>query len=280
MNRQAAGICRRHCPRAVSNWRCWTRAPRPCRRCFRGGGEGDEEEGSFDLLKYWHVIVKRKWTVLSVFVIVLLTGVMMTMLTTPMYRATATVQIERQAARVVNVPGMEPIEGIYDFEFYETQFQLLRSRSMAEKVAAGLDPEDPVFEVMGAPSPMSKLMQIVLGFGQSERKIDPEQRRRDLVNLVRNGLTIEPVVKSRLVRIHFDSPEGAMSAAIAECGGHRVHRVEHGAADRQQFLRTRVPRGPAGAGQAQAAGLRAGARGLRAEGHHQHRGSRDGSRTT
>ena len=183
---------------------------------LRGGGEGDEEEGSFDLLKYWHVIVKRKWTVLSVFVIVLLTGVMMTMLTTPMYRATATVQIERQAARVVNVPGMEPIEGIYDFEFYETQFQLLRSRSMAEKVAAGLDPEDPVFEEMGAPSPMAKLMQIVLGFGQAgQRKVDPEQRRQDLVNLVRNGLTIEPVAKSRLVRIHFDSPEGAMSAAIA-----------------------------------------------------------------
>ncbi|MBK8066950.1 MAG: polysaccharide biosynthesis tyrosine autokinase [Rhodanobacteraceae bacterium] len=181
-----------------------------------GGGEGDQDEGGLDLLKYWHVIVKRKWTVLSVFVIVLLTGVMMTMLTTPMYRATATVQIERQAARVVNVPGMEPIEGIYDFEFYETQFQLLRSRSMAEKVAAGLDPEDPVFAVMSAPSPMAKLMQIVLGFGDDDgaRSI-PEQKRQDLVNLVRYGLTVEPVPRSRLVRLHFDSPEAALSATIA-----------------------------------------------------------------
>lgn len=181
-----------------------------------GGGEGDQDEGGLDLLKYWHIIVKRRWTVLSVLLIVLLTGVMMTMLTTPMYRATATVQIERQAARVVNVPGMEPIEGIYDFEFYETQFQLLQSRTMAEKVASGLDPEDPVFAVMSAPSPMAKLMQIVLGFGDDDgARENPEQKRKDLVNLVRYGLTVEPVPRSRLVRLHFDSPEAALSATIA-----------------------------------------------------------------
>ena len=181
-----------------------------------GGGDGDQDEGGLDLLKYWHIIVKRRWTVLSVLLIVLLTGVMMTMLTTPMYRATATVQIERQAARVVNVPGMEPIEGIYDFEFYETQFQLLQSRTMAEKVASGLDPEDPVFAVMSAPSPMAKLMQIVLGFGDDDgARENPEQKRKDLVNLVRYGLTVEPVPRSRLVRLHFDSPEAALSATIA-----------------------------------------------------------------
>jgi uncharacterized protein involved in exopolysaccharide biosynthesis len=176
----------------------------------------DADEGGLDLLKYWHVIVKRKWTVLSVFVIVLLTGMMMTMLTTPIFRATATLQIERQAMRVVNVPGMEPIESPLDFEFYETQFQLLRSRSMAEKVAADLDPEDPVFAVMSAPSPMAKLMQLILGFANPDTDtVDVEQRRKQLVDLVRNGLSVEPVAKSRLVRIHFDSPDAALSAKIA-----------------------------------------------------------------
>lgn len=179
-------------------------------------GDPESEEGSLDLLKYWHVIVKRKWTVLSVFVIVLLTGMMMTMLTTPIYRASATVQIERQATRVVNVPGMDPIESPYDFEFYETQFQLLRSRSMAEKVAADLDPDDPVFAVMSAPSPFDKLLILALGLGSdSQGSLDIEQRRRLLVGLVRGGLSVEPVAKSRLVKIHFDSPDAALSAKIA-----------------------------------------------------------------
>ncbi|MBK9654719.1 MAG: hypothetical protein IPO66_04300 [Rhodanobacteraceae bacterium] len=126
------------------------------------GNDGEGEDGGLDLLKYWHIIVKRKWTVLSVFIIVLLTGMMMTMLTTPQFRASATLQIERQSQRVVSVPGVDAVENPYDYEFYETQFQLLRSRSMSEKVAADLDPEDPVFAVMGAPSPLGKLMQLVL----------------------------------------------------------------------------------------------------------------------
>ncbi len=178
--------------------------------------DAEADEGGLDLLKYWHVIVKRKWTVLSVFVLVLLTGMMMTMLTTPIFRATATLQIERQASRVVNVPGIAPTESPLDFEFYETQFQLLRSRSMAEKVAADLDPEDPVFAVMSAPSPFAKLMQLIMGFASpSTDTVDVEQRRQQLVNLVRGGLSIEPVAKSRLVRINFDSPDGALSAKIA-----------------------------------------------------------------
>lgn len=178
--------------------------------------DADSEEGDFDLLKYWHIIVKRKWTVLSMFVIVLLSGVMMTMLQTPMFRATATVQIERQATRVVNVPGVEPIESPYDYEFYETQFQLLRSRSMAEKVAAGLDPDDPVFAVMSAPSPLRKLIQLVLGRNNQEpAKVDPEARRRQLVGLVLGGLGISPVPRSRLVQVQFDSPDAALSAKIA-----------------------------------------------------------------
>jgi len=179
-------------------------------------GESEFGEKEVDLLEYWRVIAKRKWTVLAVFAIVLLTGVMVTMLTTPIYRATATVQIERQANGVVKVPGIDSGDIVYDPEFYETQFQLLRSRSMAEKVAADLDPNEPVFAVMSSPSPLGKLRQAVLGMrGPETEVVDLAGRRGQLVGLVQSGLSIEPVKGSRLARIHFDSPDGALSAKIA-----------------------------------------------------------------
>lgn len=178
--------------------------------------EAELGEKEVDLLEYWRVIVKRKWTVIGAFVIVLLTGLMATLLTTPIYRATATVQIERQAMRVVNVPGVEPIEAPYDREFYETQFQLLRSRSMAEKVAAGLDPNDPVFAVMSAPSPWRKLVTMVMGDSEpSVASADPAAKRQQIVGLVQGGLSVEPVANSRLARIHFDSPDPGLSATIS-----------------------------------------------------------------
>ncbi len=177
--------------------------------------ESENGEKEIDLVQYWRVIVKRKWTVMGAFAIVFLTGLMATLLTTPIFRATATVQIERQSMRVVNVPGVEPVEDPYDMEFYETQFQLLQSRSMAEKVAAQLDPNDPVFAVMSAPSPWVKLKQMVLGKPDSEQSVDPAARRAQLVGLVQSGLMVEPVSRSRLARIHFDSPDGALSARVA-----------------------------------------------------------------
>lgn len=178
--------------------------------------ESELGEKEVDLLEYWRVIVKRKWTVLGAFAIVVLSGLMATLLTTPIFRATATVQIERQAMRVVNVPGVEPIEAPYDREFYETQFQLLRSRSMAEKVAAELDPDDPVFAVMGAPSPWGKLVNMIMGDSESNKpKQDPSAQRLQLAWLVQSGLSIEPVANSRLARINFDSPDAGLSATIA-----------------------------------------------------------------
>ena len=173
-------------------------------------------EKEVDLLEYWRVIVKRKWTVLGAFAIVLLTGLMATLLTTPLFRATAVLQIERQSVRVVTVPGVDPIEAPYDWEFYETQFQLLRSRSMAEKVVANLNPNDPVFAVMSAPTPWGKLVNMLMGRAQPDVKSqDSAAQRRQLTGLVQGGLTVEPVPKSRLAHIHFDSPDAGLSASVA-----------------------------------------------------------------
>jgi len=180
------------------------------------GGDAESAEKEVDLLEYWRIILKRKWTVLGAFVIVLLTGLMATLLTTPIYRATAVVQIERQSLRVVNVPGVDPVEAPYDREFYETQFQLLRSRSMAEKVVADLDPNHPVFAVMSAPTPWRKLVDMVMGSGENAaRTEDSAAKRQQLVGLVQGGLSVEPVINSRLARIHFDSPDSGLSASVA-----------------------------------------------------------------
>ncbi len=178
--------------------------------------EAELGEKEVDLLEYWRVILKRKWTVLGAFVIVLLTGLMATLLTTPIFRATAVVQIERQAMRMVNVPGVDAAEAPYDREYYETQFQLLRSRSMAEKVVADLDPNHPVFAVMSSPTPWGKLTNMLMGSKEAESaSSDSAAKRQQLVGLVQGGLTVEPVLNSRLARIHFDSPDAGLSASVA-----------------------------------------------------------------
>src|SRR4051812_28820785 len=64
-----------------------------------GGVAAADEKLNFRDL--WHVVVKRKWAVIAIFLIAVITTAIVTMLITPIYRATISIQIEREALRVV-----------------------------------------------------------------------------------------------------------------------------------------------------------------------------------
>lgn len=182
------------------------------------GPERDEASDEINLLDYWRIIVKRRWTVLTTLGIVLVTTLVATLLMTPVYRASATLQIERDTIKVLDVEGLTPTESPTDRDFYQTQYELLKSRSLAQRVIAELNlADDPTWQAMNAPSPWSALF----GGGDEEEEIDAEAlalkedaatSRR--INAFLKRLSIEPVRNSRLVRVHFDSPDPVFSQRV------------------------------------------------------------------
>ena len=50
-----------------------------------------------------------------------------------------TIQIDRQAEKVVKFEGGQDREFVDDLRFYQTQYDLLKSRSLAERVASDLN---------------------------------------------------------------------------------------------------------------------------------------------
>ncbi|MEZ5582105.1 MAG: Wzz/FepE/Etk N-terminal domain-containing protein [Candidatus Competibacteraceae bacterium] len=56
----------------------------------------EEEKEGLDLLHLWHIIFKRKWTVVTFFLIVSIAGTIASFLETPVYRASLTVNIDRE----------------------------------------------------------------------------------------------------------------------------------------------------------------------------------------
>src|SRR5690606_17356009 len=97
-----------------------------------------DEKDEIDLLSYWRILVKRRWTVLGAAGIVLVTALVGTLLMTPIYRATTSLQIDRDTIQVVEVEGLSQMEGAGDRDFYQTQYELLQSRALAERVASQL----------------------------------------------------------------------------------------------------------------------------------------------
>lgn len=154
------------------------------------------EEDSINLREYWDIIVKRKWTVITFFLICVVSVVTATFLKTPIFRASLTLQIERSVGKIVQYKDVSPDEPIMDRDFYQTQYELLKSRSLAERVISQMG-----------------LASHPLFVGAKGDNGDKKQKP-NLVGAFLSRLTVDPVRNSRLVKVYFDSPDPEFSARV------------------------------------------------------------------
>ena len=176
-----------------------------------------EDDDAIHLRDLWRVIVKRKWVVVAVLLIVVLTALVVTMMATPIYRASITLKIERDAAKVVDFKGAPVVPEEYgDIDFYRTQYELLKSRSLAERVVRQLDLKQRSAAVPEKAVPW--WTEMWSGFFKQDggaKDTVPEPPADPEVAAVRafmGSMTVEPIRNSRLVRVLFDSPDRRLAA--------------------------------------------------------------------
>lgn len=165
----------------------------------------------FNLAEYWRLTLKHRLLIIAIFSAALILGVAITLLTTPTYTATTTLQIDREAARILDVDDAASRDSmVQGEEFFQTQYGLLRSRSLAERVieSLGLASSDAFLEAMGE-SPVAGAASAA---GAAER-------REQVLRVVQDNLTVRPVRGSRLVSVGFSSPDPAVAARLANAFG-------------------------------------------------------------
>ncbi|WP_407166032.1 GumC family protein [Bradyrhizobium sp. ORS 111] len=173
------------------------------------------QEGSFDIHEYLWLLFKHRWLILSVAGIFLTAGLVWTLLTTPIYRASASLKIDRDVPRVVNAQDVQQGNAANDVEFYQTQYELLKSRSLAERVARSIDlSDDKAFLSAHAPSPWVKLRALIFGGEPAEENSTMSERQAAAAATVQANLIIQPVRSSSVVQISFDSPSAAVAARV------------------------------------------------------------------
>jgi len=238
--------------------------PQPAQNLF-----GDEL--NIDIQHYLRVLRKHKWSIIGMTALVTALAVFYAYTATPIYRSTATLLIESQKANIVSIEEMYGFDGTND-EYYQTQFELLKSRALAEKVIRRLNlQEHPLYAeaeessspfsmdslrqlgvlrektgvdgdltgssaeasalkempsgdavITGADSGLSSADQGAVGFaaGLNPQKMTPEQwRMQNLIDDFMSAMTIEPVRRTQLVRISFESPDPELAALVANTVG-------------------------------------------------------------
>jgi polysaccharide biosynthesis transport protein len=167
-------------------------------------------QGESHLWDYVHVLLRRRRLLLAVFASIVALATLRTLLTKPVYEATAQLLIEKQNPNVLNFQGVTEERGGSGIDdYYQTQYKLLQSRSLARRVIENLnllgDPE------YGGPRERMQIDGILAQPpGQS-----PEMEGAINTFLVRT--TVQPVRNSRLVNVSVTSgrPDLAASATNA-----------------------------------------------------------------
>ncbi|HKB07168.1 MAG TPA: polysaccharide biosynthesis tyrosine autokinase [Candidatus Polarisedimenticolia bacterium] len=103
-----------------------------------------EEKRDVHLLDYWRTVVRGRWTVLSIFVVVVTLVAIGTFTQKPIYRARATVEITPQARKVAPVADVSELgSGNYGWfaeeRYFNTQYEIIKSRDVAQRVFDKLD---------------------------------------------------------------------------------------------------------------------------------------------
>ena len=228
-------------PPAVANPAAGAVALREAYELQVGYGRPEEEPlagDSLTLKDLGRIVLKYKWTLLLVVGMALMAAAVKTFLSTPVYRSTVILQIDRATPRVVrfeNDPEQERL-GNDDAISMRTQQELLKSRSLAERVidelrldrsgaraqnSLALDSAPTVTEEnpqSGLETKGDYLDRLIAGY---RKMTNPSSRsnevlgREAVIGEFLGSLTVEPVRSSRLVKLHVDNTDPALAARIA-----------------------------------------------------------------
>ncbi len=186
----------------------------------------NNSEDIIDLSVYVNVIKRAKWRILGFAIIVTLLTIMVALTLVPKYVATATLLIEAEQAKAVS---FEEIYGLdsNQKEYYLTQFEVIKSDSIAREVITKLDLKSHS-DFIGKPSVIGELKSYIkkslpfLNKKEATVYLPEEQAEREMLGLLANfksRLSVLPIRKTQLVRISFESSDPKLAALVANTVG-------------------------------------------------------------
>jgi len=97
----------------------------------------DESEEAVDLSQYWRTIKRAKWSIIAVSLCCLIIGGLIAASSQPIYRASSKILADPQQPNANR--SEQYIASTMVFLYYETQYEIIQSRSLAESVVEKLN---------------------------------------------------------------------------------------------------------------------------------------------
>jgi capsular exopolysaccharide synthesis family protein len=221
------------------------------------GQEEMPEPGFWD---FWRVIIRRRRPIrLFFFSVVIVVGVG-TFLMTPMYTSDTILLIEEKGPQIVDIKQVisETIGGTDKHNYYDTQFEILKTWSLAaqvireqrladNKIFTGEEKTGIGAALVSSVTRRIKAQPWIRGMLPSRHDADDPDAVLDRLTKIylEKYLEVEPIKNTRLVRIKFSTPDADLSAQLANA--HAQAYIRQGLkfralanADAEKFLQKKL----------------------------------------
>ncbi len=163
-----------------------------------------EQSGGLDLKEFIKVISRRKKLILNTALATMLLALLVTLLMPPTYRSYSTLKVERYAADS-NVEILNAKVSRSDRDFFETQIQLLQSKTLARRVIDQLN-----IAAKDTPTSLTAKIKQFFGSEPAAKGSNADQ----VEQLFLENLTVKPINNSQLLSISYDSSDPQLAADI------------------------------------------------------------------
>jgi len=189
----------------------------------------ENRQEHIDIRDYLQVILKRKWSAITSFAIIVITVAIYSFTAIPIYEATARLIIEKENPNVVSIEEVMAVDSS-GTDYYQTQYKIIESRTVAREVIRRLhlDESEEFFPKPkdGLISNMKRSMGETLeGWGDSIKSLlttentntatDALDEDSALVTDFTERIEVTPIRNSRLVDVSFQAKDPVLATNIA-----------------------------------------------------------------
>jgi succinoglycan biosynthesis transport protein ExoP len=169
-----------------------------------------------NLLEYWRVIQKRYATILTILFLVFTFALVATLKEKPVYKARALIEIQKENPELPTLQELFQVENISD-TYLETQYRILKSENLGRRVIAQLR-LDQVAEIASAARarPGTRQEEVTGRQVFAVQKAAPRNpdADSDVLKNFQGRLNVEPMRRSRLVEVSFESNDPNLAAEV------------------------------------------------------------------
>jgi polysaccharide biosynthesis transport protein len=163
---------------------------------------------------YVRMVLKRKLLILGFAMFAVALAAVKSLLQTPLYTSVLRLQIDTQSTRVIEGGVTSPTE-TGSIDFMRTQFELLKSRAIAERVVSALQLQNDKDFLTPRNVSLSQVLRSLISASAKPTGSATTGQQSAAISVVTAGVEIKPVSGSRLVDIFYTDPSAARAQQIA-----------------------------------------------------------------